>query len=83
MNLHLLTRPPLILAMAPGEDGFPGRYFAGLTIKMMMVKLLTEYDWRFKEGSARPKNHLVHEFLFPWPWDKVQLRRREKPTCPF
>ncbi|KAJ5921346.1 cytochrome P450 [Penicillium verhagenii] len=66
-----------------GKAACPGRYFAGLVIKMIMVKLLTEYDFRFKEGSDRPRNHLVHEFLFPWPWDKVQIRRREKGVCPF
>ncbi|KAJ5727075.1 cytochrome P450 [Penicillium malachiteum] len=66
-----------------GKTACPGRFFASLTVKMMMVKLLTDYDWRFKAGVDRPKNHLVHEFLFPWPWDKVQIRRREKPACPF
>ena len=71
-----------VLNFGYGKSACPGRYFASVALKMVFVKLLTEYEFRFLPGTGRPKNHLVHEFLFPWPWDKVQVRRREE-ECPF
>ncbi|CBF83094.1 hypothetical protein AN3253.2 [Aspergillus nidulans FGSC A4] len=72
-----------VLGFGYGKSACPGRYFASLVLKMVFVKLLTEYDFQFLPGRSRPKNYLVHEFLFPWPWDKILVRRRENGVCPF
>ncbi|GKZ25551.1 hypothetical protein AbraCBS73388_001193 [Aspergillus brasiliensis] len=72
-----------VLNFGYGKTSCPGRHFAGLIIKMVFVKLLTAYEFRFLPGSGRPKNYEVHEFLFPSPWDRIQIRSREDRACPF
>ncbi|KAI1127672.1 cytochrome P450 [Nemania abortiva] len=60
-----------------GKSACPGRFFAGLIIKMLFVKLLTEFDFKFLPNTQRPSNLMVHEFLFCWPWQKMLVRRRK------
>ncbi|KAI1809978.1 cytochrome P450 [Poronia punctata] len=59
-----------------GKSACPGRFFASKIIKMLFVKLLMEYDFQFLPGTGRPKNIVVHEFLFCWPWQKMLVRKR-------
>lgn len=59
-----------------GKSACPGRFFASLIIKVLFVKLLTEYEFRFLPRLGRPKNINFHEFVFPWPWEKVLVRER-------
>lgn len=66
-----------------GKTACPGRFFASVVIKMVLVKLLTDYEFRFLPGTGRPKNLMVHEFLFPWPWQRMLVRRRKEGSCPF
>lgn len=72
-----------VLSFGYGKLACPGRHFASLVIKMVFVKLLTEYDFKFPDGAGRPQNYMVHEFLFPWPWDKILAKRKENGSCPF
>ena len=66
-----------------GKSACPGRYFASLATKILFVKLLTEYEFKFLPGYERPKNIMVHEFLFCWPWQKMLIRRKENGACPY
>ncbi|KAI0444323.1 cytochrome P450 [Xylaria telfairii] len=59
-----------------GRTACPGRFFASQIIKVVLVKLLTEYEFDFLPGETRPKNLLMHEFLFTWPWQQMLARRR-------
>lgn len=72
-----------ILNFGYGKSACPGRYFASLVIKILFVKLLTEYDFKFLTGTARPNNIMAHEFLFCWPWQKMLVRRKKAGSCPF
>jgi cytochrome P450 len=72
-----------VLNFGYGKSACPGRYFASLIVKIVFVKLLTEYDFQFVPGTGRPKNYVVHEFLFPWPWEKILVKRRVNGACPF
>ena len=72
-----------VLGFGYGKTACPGRFFASLVIKMSIVKLISEYDFRFLSGKGRPRSWVVHEFLFASPWDKIQMRRRDRATCPF
>lgn len=74
---------PTVLNFGYGKTACPGRYFASLVVKMVFVKLLCEYEFRFKEGEGRPRNLLAHEFLFCWPWQWMSLRKKEGAECPF
>jgi cytochrome P450 len=86
------TPSPTSLSFGYGRAACPGRFFASLVIKMIMVKLLSEYEFRFvpkqdRYGNEcpgqRPTNYMFHEFLFPWPWDWMQVKRRQGGNCPF
>ncbi|KAI1206320.1 cytochrome P450 [Annulohypoxylon truncatum] len=72
-----------VLNFGYGKAACPGRFFASVVIKMVVVRLITEYEFRFLPGTGRPKNVMLYEFLFPWPWQKVLVRRRKEGGCPF
>lgn len=65
-----------VLGFGYGKLACPGRFFATLVLKIMLVKLLTEFDVRLAPGKKRPESHVVHEFLFIMPWEKLEIRRR-------
>lgn len=60
-----------------GKTACPGRFFASLIIKMLFVRLLPEYEFRFLPTKSRPQNIMAHEFLFSWPWQKMLVRKRQ------
>ena len=75
---------PTALNFGYGKSACPGRFFASLIIKILFVKLISEFEFKFLPGSGRPKNIMAHEFLFCWPWQKMLVRRRvEGESCPF
>ena len=81
---HLFSTPgPGFLNFGYGQTACPGRFFAGVVVKMVMVKALTEYEFKFLPGTTRPKNIIAHEFLFTWPWTTMLVRRRAKGAAPF
>jgi ent-kaurene oxidase len=74
---------PTALNFGFGKTACPGRYFASLVVKMLFVKLLTEYDFQFLPNTQRPRNLMVHEFLFCWPWQKMLVKKKKESSCPF
>lgn len=81
---YLFSTPgPNFLNFGYGKTACPGRFFASVTVKMIMTKAFTDYEFKFLPGAQRPKNILLHEFLFTWPWTKMLVRRKEKACCPF
>ncbi len=83
-ELHQFTSTEsTVLNFGYGKSACPGRFFAGLMLKILFVKLLCEYEFDFGPGISRPKNLQLHEFLFPWPWDKILIRERRGETAPF
>lgn len=71
------------LGFGYGKGACPGRFFASLMIKVVLVKLLTEYDFRCLPGRGRPRIIAFHEFLFPPPWEPMLVRRKANGHCPF
>ena len=59
-----------------GRWACPGRYIATLMAKVILVKLLDEYEFKLI-GGERPPNALLHEFVFFHPDTKILMRRRE------
>ncbi|KAF2187596.1 cytochrome P450 [Zopfia rhizophila CBS 207.26] len=60
-----------------GRWACPGRYIASLMGKVILVKLLDEYDFKFI-GGKRPPTSILHEFVFMDPSTKFLMRRRER-----
>ncbi|MCJ1405149.1 hypothetical protein MMC11_008375 [Xylographa trunciseda] len=59
-----------------GRWACPGRYIATLFAKIILVKLLDEYEFKLIDG-VRPPNALLHEFVFFHPDTELLIRRRE------
>ena len=59
-----------------GRWACPGRYIATLMAKIILVKLLDEYDFQFVDHK-RPSNALLHEFVFFHPDTEILMRRKE------
>lgn len=71
------------MSFGHGKNTCPGRFFASLAVKMVMVKLLTEYDFKSLPGATRPSNLVFHEFIFITPLQKKLVWRKRKGMCPF
>ena len=59
-----------------GRWACPGRYIATLMAKVILVKLLDEYELKFFSETC-PQKTLLHEFIFFHPNTKLRVRRRE------
>lgn len=78
-HLHQFsTTTERILNFGHGTYSCPGRFFASLEIKVILVKLIMDYDFKFPEGKSRPKNLVAHEFIFPNPEGELLIRARKE-----
>ncbi|KAJ5657926.1 cytochrome P450 [Penicillium longicatenatum] len=55
---------PNNLAFGYGNQACAGRQFAVAEIKLIMARLLYEFDFKFPEGKSRPKTQHVNENCF-------------------
>lgn len=63
-----------------GKFACPGRFFAGQLIKMILVHLLLRYDFKYPDGTGRPKNYYFDENIAPDPKARILIRRRDQTT---
>jgi cytochrome P450 len=75
-HLHqFVTTQPTNLNFGHGKYACPGRFFASLEIKNILVRLIMDYDWKI-EGDRRPPNLTAHEFIFPNPDANLLMKKR-------
>jgi len=67
------------LIWGAGRWACPGRIVADMSAKILLVKLLYEYDFAFVGGKPL-KRSTMHEFLFFDPDSDMLVRRREKAS---
>ncbi|KAK8109444.1 Ent-kaurene oxidase [Apiospora kogelbergensis] len=67
-----------ILSWGAGRGACPGRFIANLLGKILLVKLLTEYEFQFLDGQ-RPPTITLHEFTMFSPMEKIMVKRRKNP----
>lgn len=78
-HLHQFsTTQDKILNFGHGKASCPGRFFASLEIKIILVRLIMDYDYKFPEGQGRPENVRAHEFIFPNPDAEILMRARKE-----
>ena len=78
-HLHQFsTTEERILNFGHGKYACPGRFFASLEIKAILVKLIMDYDFKLPEGKGRPANLLAHEFIFPNPDGRLLMKARRE-----
>jgi ent-kaurene oxidase len=76
-HLHqFVTTEPTMLNFGHGKNACPGRFFAALEIKSILVKLIMDYDFKLLPGQGRPQNLTAHEFIFPNPKGQLLMKQR-------
>ena len=65
-----------------GKAACPGRFFASLEIKTILVRFIMTYDFKLVEPQ-RPANLRAHEFIFPNPAGDLLIKEREKLESPY
>lgn len=82
---HLFTTAePSVLGFGNGKTACPGRFFASLALKAVFVKMLSEYEFKYKDGrTEKPQNLLVHEFVFPNRSNEILVRKKRVSNSPF
>ncbi|KAI1267564.1 cytochrome P450 [Xylariaceae sp. FL1019] len=68
---------PMALGFGLGRAACPGRFFATMILKMMFVRLITEYEFQFPPGHRRPERLSAYEFTFYKPDQEMWIRKRE------
>ncbi|KAF3010115.1 hypothetical protein E8E14_000951 [Neopestalotiopsis sp. 37M] len=82
-HLHqFATTEKTQLNFGHGRAACPGRFFASLEIKCILVHLIMNYDFKLA-GKERPSNLRAHEFIFPNPDGELLVREREVAESPF
>lgn len=77
-HLHqFATTDSKSLHFGHGIYACPGRFLAALQIKIILVKLLMDYDFKFAEGQGRPENLTAYEYIFPNPEAVLLMKRRK------
>ena len=74
-NKHqFATTDRYTLHFGHGKYSCPGRFLASNVIKLTLGRLLLDFDFRFPLGQGRLEDIRAHEYLFPDPHGKVELR---------
>jgi len=75
-HLHqFATTENTLLNFGHGKNACPGRFFASLEIKVILVQLIMNYDFKLV-GGKRPENLTAHEFIFPNPEGRLLVKAR-------
>ncbi|KAH4007251.1 hypothetical protein HBI81_039170 [Parastagonospora nodorum] len=59
-----------------GRQACPGRHLAVGMVKLMMIKLLSEFEFKFPQGKGRPKTFTADEYCFLDLSAKLMVRKR-------
>jgi cytochrome P450 len=74
---HLAGYPSMDnLSFGYGSQACPGRHIAVNVVKMVVSRLLVDYEFKFAEGKEKPRGVHLLEFIFPDPASKLMMRRR-------
>ncbi|RDA93521.1 hypothetical protein CP533_4001 [Ophiocordyceps camponoti-saundersi (nom. inval.)] len=67
---------PKNFSFSYGNQACPGRHFAAAEIKLIVARLVHEFDFQFLPGQSRPKTYQISEISFTNPYAKLMIRRR-------
>ncbi|KAI0418906.1 cytochrome P450 [Xylaria grammica] len=75
---HLAGQPSKEnFAFGFGSQACPGRNYAVAVLKMVLSRMLTDYEFKFKPGDAKPKKYHLMEFIIPDPTATLMMRKRK------
>ncbi|KAI0975020.1 cytochrome P450 [Xylaria arbuscula] len=80
MKKHMAGQPsPDSLLFGYGRLACPGRHYGVNVVKMILARLIIEYDFKFPDGiTSSPKKLFADEILFADPNMKISIRLRQK-----
>ncbi len=61
-----------------GKHACPGRAFAGIEIKMIVVQLLMRYDFKLVDGDTKPRDYQMEGILHPNRQKEIMIRNRQE-----
>jgi cytochrome P450 len=59
-----------------GRQACPGRLFAVAEIKMILARLIVDYDFQFAGHGGRPRSLTIDEMVFPNPFAKLSITKK-------
>lgn len=65
------------LSFGHGGQACPGRHYAVNQIKLMLSRILMEYDFAWPEGVSSAKSFYVNEINVVDPWAKIMMKKRK------
>jgi ent-kaurene oxidase len=75
-NKHLsVSTDKYHLHFGHGVLACPGRFFAILQMKLVLARLLLEYEFKYPDGQGRPRNLSVDEYCLPDPSAKLLIKK--------
>ncbi|KAI3318950.1 cytochrome P450 [Xylariaceae sp. AK1471] len=75
---HLAGLPSIEnFAFGYGSQACPGRLYAVGVLKMVLSRILVDYEFRFVEGNTKPTKYHLLEFIIPDPTAKLMMRKRK------
>ncbi|KAK8007934.1 hypothetical protein PG989_001924 [Apiospora arundinis] len=75
---HQAGQPSLEnLSFGFGSQACPGRNIAVSVLKMVVSRLLADYEFKFGEHQAKPSNIHLLEFIIPDPKAKLMMRKKK------
>ncbi|KAI0401916.1 cytochrome P450 [Xylaria palmicola] len=74
---HLAGQPSKEnFAFGFGGQACPGRNYAVAVLKMVLSRLIVDYEFKFVEGRTKPTKYHLMEFIIPDPTAKLMMRKR-------
>ncbi|KAI0124115.1 hypothetical protein BJ170DRAFT_72948 [Xylariales sp. AK1849] len=74
---HLAGQPSREnLSFGFGSQACPGRNIAVSVVKMVVSRLLLDYEFKMAEGEQKPMSIHLLKFIFPDPASKLMMRKR-------
>ncbi|KAI0479498.1 cytochrome P450 [Xylariaceae sp. FL0804] len=65
------------LTFGYGSQACPGRFFGVAEIKILVSRLIADFDFKYPEGKSMPKGLTADENVFIDPSAKLMMRRRK------
>ncbi|KAI1213723.1 cytochrome P450 [Annulohypoxylon truncatum] len=79
MNKHLAGQTNTDnVSFGYGKLACPGRAFAVGEIKLILARLIHQFEFKFPDGKSRPVNMYADENVFPDPEGRVMMRLRQR-----
>jgi cytochrome P450 len=75
---HLTTLDTTATYFGVGKHACPGRAFASVEMKMILVHLLMRYDFKLVDGDTKPRDYQMEGIKHPNRQKEIMIRNRQE-----